>query len=216
MAPQAILLDFDGVIAETENHHIAAWQRTLSALGWQVSDAVAAVSAEVDDREFIKDLFANRGVSAVKVDEWVRRKQALTIHMLENSPRVYPGVVGLVRELRGRVRLAVVSGTWRANIEAVLGAVGLTGAFEMIVGKEDVKAVKPDPEAYLLALRQLNIPARSAVAFEDSPSGLAAARAAGVPVIAVGHRRSFGDWVGNAAYISGLEPVEGLLKHLGL
>jgi len=216
MAPQAILLDFDGVIAETENHHIAAWQRTLSALGWQVSDAVAAVSAEVDDREFIKDLFANRGVSAVKVDEWVRRKQALTIHMLENSPRVYPGVVGLVRELRGRVRLAVVSGTWRANIEAVLGAVGLTGAFEMIVGKEDVKAVKPDPEAYLLALRQLNIPARSAVAFEDSPSGLAAARAAGVPVIAVGHRRSFGDWVGNAAYISGLEPVESLLEHLGI
>jgi HAD superfamily hydrolase (TIGR01509 family) len=216
MAPLAILLDFDGVIAETENHHIAAWQRTLSALGWQVSDAAAAVSAEVDDREFIRDLFANRGVPAMKVDEWVRRKQALTIQMLENSPRVYPGVVELVRELRGRVRLAVVSGTWRENIEAVLRASRLTGVFDTIIGKEDVKAVKPDPEAYILALRQLKIPPRSAVAFEDSPSGLAAARAAGIPVIAVGHRRSFGDWVGNAAYISGLEPVEGLLKHLDL
>lgn len=216
MAPKAIFLDFDGVIAETENHHIAAWQRTLAALGWQVSDAVAAVSAEVDDREFIKDLFASRGVPAVKVEDWVRRKQALMIRMLENSPRVYPGVVELVRELRGRVRLAVVSGTWRENIEAVLGAAGLAGSFETIVAKEDVKAVKPDPAAYLLVLRQLKLPPNSAVAFEDSPSGLASARAAGVPVIAVGHRRSFGDWVGNAAYISGLEPVEGLLKHLGL
>jgi len=216
MAPKAILLDFDGVIAETENHHIAAWQRTLSALGWQVPDLVAAASAEVDDREFVKDLFASRGLPAVKVEEWARRKQALTIRMLENSPRVYPGVVELVRELKGRVRLAVVSGTWRENIEAVLGAVGLASAFETIVGKEDVKVVKPDPEAYLLAVRQLGIPPRDAVAFEDSPSGLAAARAAGIPVIAVGHRRSFGDWVGNAAYISGLEPVEGLLRHLGL
>ncbi len=214
MAPKAILLDFDGVIAETENHHIAAWQRTLSALGWQVSDAVAAISAEVNDREFIKDLFATRGLPAVKVEEWVRRKQTLTIRMLENSPRVYPGVVELVRKLRGRVRLAIVSGTWRENIEAVLDAVGLAGAFETIVAKEDVKAVKPDPEAYLLALRQLELPPNSAVAFEDSPSGLAAARAAGISVIAVGHRRAFGDWVGNAAYISGLEPVEGLLKHL--
>lgn len=216
MAPKAILLDFDGVIAETENHHIAAWQRTLSTLGWQVSDAVAAVSAEIDDREFIKDLFATRGVPAVKVEDWVRRKQALMIRLLENSPRVYPGVVDLVRELGGRVRLGIVSGTWRENIEAVLRATGLAGAFEIIVAKEDVKIVKPNPEAYLLALRQLKLPNTSAVAFEDSPSGLAAARAAGIPVIAVGHRRSFGDWVGNAAYISGLEPVEGLLKHLGL
>jgi beta-phosphoglucomutase len=216
MAPEAILLDFDGVIADTENHHIAAWQRTLSALGWQVSDSIAAVSAEVDDREFVEDLFASRGVPAVKVEEWVRRKQALTIQMLEHSPRVYPGVVELVQELRGRVRLAIVSGTWRENIETVLGAVGLTGAFATIIAKEDVKAVKPDPEAYLLALRQLKLRASSAVAFEDSPTGLMAARAAGLPVIAVGHRRSFGDWVGNAAYISGLEPIEGLLKHLGL
>jgi HAD superfamily hydrolase (TIGR01509 family) len=216
MAPKAILLDFDGVIAETENHHIAAWQRTLSALGWQVSDSVAAVSAEIDDREFLKDLFATRGLPTVKVEEWVRRKQMLTIRMLENSPRVYPGLVELVRELQGRVRLAVVSGAWRENIEAVLAAVGLASAFETIVGKEDFKAVKPDPEAYLLALRQLRIPPKDAVAFEDSPAGLAAARAAGVSAIAVGHRRSFGDWVGNAAYISGLEPVEGLLRHLGL
>jgi len=216
MAPKAIFLDFDGVIADTENHHIAAWQRTLAALGWQVPDLVAAVSAEIDDRDFLKDLFANRGVPAVKIEEWVRRKQALTIRMLENSPRVYPGVVELVRALEGRVRLAVVSGTWRENIEVVLGAVGLAGAFETIVGKEEVRAVKPNPEAYLLAMRELGIQSKDAVAFEDSPTGLAAARAAGVSVIAVGHRRSFGDWVGNAAYISGLEPVEGLLRHLGL
>ena len=58
MPLKAVLLDFDGVIAETDNHHIAAWQRTLSTLGWQIPDEVAARSAEIDDRDFLVELFA--------------------------------------------------------------------------------------------------------------------------------------------------------------
>jgi HAD superfamily hydrolase (TIGR01509 family) len=216
MPLKAVLFDFDGVIAETENHHIAAWQRTLSVLGWQVSDEVAARSSEIDDRQFLSDLFAQRGIPPDKVDDWVGRKQVLTVGLLRDSPRVYPGVVDLVRTLQGKARLAVVSGTWRENIHVVLQATGLAGSFDLVIGKEDVTAVKPAPEAYQLAMKRLRLPARSVVALEDSPAGVASARAAGIRVIAVGHRRSFGDWVGGAAYISGLEPVEGLLKHLGL
>jgi HAD superfamily hydrolase (TIGR01509 family) len=216
MPLKAILFDFDGVIAETENHHIAAWQRTLSVLGWQVSDEIAARSSEVDDRQFLTDLFAGRGIPPTTVDDWVQRKQELTVQLLRSSPRVYPGVADLVRTLRGKARMAVVSGTWRANVQVVLEATGLAVPFELVIGKEDVTLVKPAPEAYQLAMKRLRLPAHSMVALEDSPSGVAAARAAGIRVIAVGHRRSFGDWVGDADYISGLEPVEGLLKHLGL
>jgi len=216
MALKAILFDFDGVIAETDNHHIAAWQRTLAVLGWQVADDVASRSAEIDDREFLTELFAKRGFNSDKIDEWVERKQLLTVGMLKNSPWLYPGVAKLLRKLRGRVRLAVVSGTCRQNIETVLEAAGLGETFETIVGKEDVNSVKPDPEAYQLALKRLRLSPRSSVAIEDCPTGLASARAAGLRVIAVGHRRQFGDWVGDATYVSGLEPAEGLLRHLGL
>jgi HAD superfamily hydrolase (TIGR01509 family) len=216
MSPRAVLFDFDGVIADTENHHIAAWQRTLMALGWQVPDEVAARSAEVDDREFLRELFATQGIEDGDIEGWVRKKQVLTIALLKDAPRIYPGVIELVESLRGRVRMAVVSGTWRENVEAVLRACGLSDAFELIIGKEDVAAVKPQPEAYLLALRRLRVTAGKAVAIEDSPSGLAAARAAGIPCIAVGHRRDFGQWVGDSVYFSGLEPVAGLLQHLEL
>ena len=216
MTLKAVLFDFDGVMAETENHHVAAWQRTLSAMGWQVPDEIAARAAEIDDREFLADLFTLRGMPVDKVDEWVREKQKLTVQLLRTSPRVYPGVVELVRTLQGKVRLAVVSGTWRENVAAVLEAKGLTDAFETIVGKEDVTERKPAPEAYQLALKRLRLSARSAVALEDSPTGMTSARAAGLRVIAVGHRRVFGDWVGDSAYISGFEPVEGLMKHLKL
>src|SRR5690242_13736510 len=163
MALRAVLFDFDGVIADTENHHIAAWQRTLMALGWQVPDEVAARSAEVDDREFLRGLFANQGIADGDIEGWVRKKQALAIRLIRDAPRVYPGVIDLVARLRGRVRLAVVSGTWRENVEAVLDSSGLKGAFEFVVGKEEVAAVKPDPEAYLLAIRRLAIDPGSAV-----------------------------------------------------
>jgi beta-phosphoglucomutase len=216
MPLKAILLDFDGVIAETENHHVAAWQRTLATLGWQVPDEVAARSADIDDREFVAQLFASRGVVSDKIDEWVRRKQVLTVKLLRDSPQLYPGSVQLIRALHGRVKMAVVSGTWRENIQAVLEAAGLIECIGTIIAKEDVKAVKPAPEAYELALKKLRITARSAVAIEDSPAGAASARAAGLRVIAVGHRHPFGDWVGDSLYISGFEPVQGLLDHLKL
>jgi beta-phosphoglucomutase len=216
MPLKAVLLDFDGVIAETANHHIAAWQRTLSTLGWQISDEVAARSTEIDDRDFLVELFAGRGIVSHKIEEWVRRKQILTVQMLKESPRLYPGVVELIRLLGAKAKLAVVSGTWRENIQVVLGAAGLYDCFETIVGKEDVTSVKPAPDAYLLALKQLRVPATAAVAIEDSPSGLLSARAAGIRVVAVGHRHPFGDWVGDSLYVSGFEPVQSLLRNLGL
>jgi HAD superfamily hydrolase (TIGR01509 family) len=183
-----VLFDFDGVIADTENHHIAAWQRTLAAMGWVVDEATCARAMEVDDRVFLAELFARREVADGDVEGWVRRKQGLTLTLLRDAPRVYPGVVELVARLRGRVRLGVVTTTWRANVEAVLAAAGLGDAFGLVVGKEDVKATKPDPEGYRKAVSRLKVAPADAVALEDSASGLAAARAAGLRALAVGHR----------------------------
>ena len=215
MPPKAILFDFDGVLAETENHHVAAWQRTASLMGLQITDEVAVRAMEVDDREFLTDLFAEREIPVDKVAEWVVRKQALTVELLRYAPRVYPGVVELVGALRGRARLAVVSGTWRENVETVLHSAGLADAFHLIVAKEDVARRKPDPEVYALALKKLRLSAKSAVAIEDSPSGLSAAHDAGIRGIAIGHRRPFGDWVGDAAYVERLKPIEKMLEQLG-
>ena len=66
--------------------------------------------------------------------------------------------------------------TWRRNVEIVLAASGLADAFALVVAKEDVSAVKPDPEAYDLAVKRLKLRPSQAVALEDSPTGLASAR----------------------------------------
>ena len=86
----------------------------------------------------------------------------------------------------------------------------------LIVGKEDVDAVKPDPEGYRLALARLKVTANAAVALEDSPTGLAAARGAGLRAVAVGHRRAAGEWTGTAAFVPDLTRTRELLNMLGL
>ena len=216
MPTRAVLFDFDGVIADTENVHVTAWQRTFGVMGWLESDEACARAAEVDDRAFVREVFARRKIEGGDVDGWVARKQALTLQLLADSPRVYPGVKALVDRLAGKVRLGVVTTTWRGNVEAVLGASGLAGAFELVVAKEDVKAPKPDPEGYRLALKKLKLPARDVAALEDSPTGIEAARKAGARVVAVGHRRPRGDWSGDAPFLDGLANLDRAMHELGL
>jgi HAD superfamily hydrolase (TIGR01509 family) len=216
MSLRALCFDFDGVLADTENIHVAAWERTLAELGWEVPDAVCARAVEEDDRAFLASLFESQQIERADIAGWVLRKQALAISLLRDSPRLYPGVAALVEALGGRLRLAVVTGTWRANVETVLRASGLAEAFDVIVAKEDVAAVKPAPDCYRLALKRLKLKPPEAVALEDSPTGVAAARAAGLRVLAVGHRRPKGAWVGSAEYVDRLAPATRILTMLGL
>ncbi len=216
MSPLAVFFDFDGVIADTENIHIAAWQRTLNGLGWALTDESARRAVEVDDRRFLSEIFEKREIEGGDVEGWVRCKQQLTIALIKDSPRLYPGVKELVGSLRGRVFLGVVSTTWRENILTLLEVAGLADAFGAIIGKEDVAAPKPDPEGYLKALKQAGVRATEAIAIEDSATGLAAARGAQIPTLAVGHRVSQGEWSGDSLFIESLARPKETLAKLGI
>jgi beta-phosphoglucomutase len=215
MPASAVLFAFDGVLADTENYHVAAWQRTLSRLGWDVSDEEAARSVEVGDHVFAAEAFARRGVVQADVDGWVELKRGLTLEMSRHAPRLFPGAVELIKSLAGRARLAVVADADREHVDALLSRSGLADRIELIVSADDVKAVRPEPDAHRLALKRLKLAAGRALAVEGTPAGFKAARAAGIACLAVGHRRTFGEWVGDAPYVSGFEPVSTILAQLG-
>ena len=186
MPPLAVLLDFDGVLADTANIHVAAWQRTFRVMGWNEPDESCAHAAEIDDRAFVAEVFARRKIEAGDIEGWAKRKQDLTSQLLTDGDRVVDGVADLVRTWRGRTRFAVVSTAWRANIVAVLDRAGLLDAFEFLIAKEDVEATKPDPACYRLALERLGLTAGDVVVVEDSAGGISAATGAGLRVVAVG------------------------------
>jgi HAD superfamily hydrolase (TIGR01509 family) len=101
-----------------------------------------------------------------------------------------PGASELVTMLRGRVRLAVASNSPRDLVELGLIHHGLREAFDAIVTAAEVGRPKPAPDIYLEACRRLGVAPADAVALEDSPPGIAAAKAAGLLCVGVPERES--------------------------
>ena len=104
-------------------------------------------------------------------------------------PRPYPATPGvgamLERAHREGWALAVVTNAPPENAEAMLSAIGLRHHFDLVVSGELCARGKPHPDPYLAALEALDLPAEDALAFEDRPSGIAAAVAAGIATIGV-------------------------------
>lgn len=97
-----------------------------------------------------------------------------------------PGAVDLVRELRDAARqMAVASNSFHRLVDLALAGSELEGAFDIVVAADDVEHPKPAPDLFLEACRRLEVEPADAVAIEDSPTGVASAKAAGMFVIGV-------------------------------
>lgn len=197
-APKALLWDVDGTIAETERDgHRAAFNLAFQAcdLPWRWDEAhYGRLLRITGGRErLLHDMRDRTDAPALAYD---RDRLAATLHAKKNAYyaqlvgtgaiALRPGVANVMNEcLQRGVRLGIVTTTSRTNVDALmrvhLGA-DWRKRFATVVCGEDVARKKPDPEAYRRALDELDLGPLEAVAFEDSPGGVAAARAADVPV----------------------------------
>jgi HAD superfamily hydrolase (TIGR01509 family) len=112
-----------------------------------------------------------------------RNRQYLEV--LGQPPAVRPRVRETLSELSGRVRMAIVTGCHRNQLQLMHRSSDLLGFFEAIVTGDECAHPKPHPALYLAALKVLGVNARCCLAVEDSPRGLASARAASVPCMVV-------------------------------
>jgi len=144
---------------------------------------VIGTSFDVTARYFAERLGrpAERGPELV--DEMIGLMHQRVLRQVEARP----GAVELVEGLRGLdgVRLGLASNSPRFLVDDALATAGLADAFQAIVTADDVEHAKPAPDIYLLACERLGVPPSEALALEDSASGVAAAKAAGLTCIAV-------------------------------
>ena len=192
---EAVIFDFDGVIVDTEPLHYAAFQRLLEPLGMGFSwEQYVETYMGFDDRDaFVEAFKANgTGLSTADLQSFIDRKAGLFQEIIRDGISAYPGVVDLIRSIRAsRTPLAISSGALRSDIAPILETLGIADCFDVIVTAEDVAKSKPDPECYRLAhtrlneFRLLNLLPRQVIAIEDTPAGIAAAKGAGLCVIAV-------------------------------
>jgi HAD superfamily hydrolase (TIGR01509 family) len=196
---RALLWDVDGVLAETERDgHRIAFNAAFAAHGlpwhWSVERYGELLAISGGRERLLHDM----GTQA-EAPKHAGERDALASALHQTKNRLYAerldergiplreGVRELMDECRsGGVRMGICTTTSRSNLDALLRAHfgdEWAAGFAVQVCGEDVARKKPDPEAYERALQALQIDPLEALAIEDSPGGVAAARAAGVPVI---------------------------------
>ena len=193
-ALQAIVFDFDGVIANSEPLHLKAFQAALAEEG-------IALSAKeyydrylgFDDVGMFEALSRDRGLGMTDrhVTALVARKGIKLEEMLHEGSVLFPGAREFVRAAAAEVPVAIASGALRHEIEEVVVAAGISDLFMAIVASGDTPESKPSPAPYRLAFEQLRersgrpLDPERCVAIEDSRWGLESAAGAGLRLVGV-------------------------------
>jgi HAD superfamily hydrolase (TIGR01509 family) len=183
--PAAVVFDNDGLLLDTEPCWTAA-QRELFASRGQVFDLAAKqalVGTSPRTAAPILALLLGQPQAGRQLSE---EMYALALTVIADAATPRPGAVDLVARLRSAgLPAAVASNAPRRHLLAGLRRVGLHEAFDAVLGVDDVGDPKPAPDLYLAACRELRVAPAEAIALEDSPPGVAAAKAAGMRVIGI-------------------------------
>lgn len=215
-ALQAIVFDFDGVIADSEPLHLKAFQQALAEEGVVLDrDEYFARYLGYDDVGAFAALARDRGLpwTEREVTALVARKGTKLQTLLAGDEVLFPGAAEFVRAAAAEVPVAIASGALRHEIVQIVEAAGLRQQFTTIVASGDTPQSKPSPAPYLLAFKQLRdetkrpLEARRCVAIEDSVWGLESARGAGLRCVGVTSSYPAAELVGAELIIDGLSAL---------
>ena len=180
----AVLWDNDGMLVDTESLFFEITRLTLAETG-------AALTPEYWARHYLgegkssREIAAALGLAEPELERVLARCNERYRRRLRETIPLRPGVRETLQSLRGRVRLALVTGSSLESLRLMHQHTGLLPFFECLVTSDLYEKSKPHPDAYLAALRRLGLPADRCLAVEDSPRGLAAATAAGLRCVLV-------------------------------
>jgi beta-phosphoglucomutase len=182
---RAFLFDMDGVIADSNPYHRLAWEAFNRRYGLETTEAMQQGMYGRRNDQIVRDFFG-AGLADEEVAARGAAKEALYREMI--ADRVESMLVPGLREFLERYRdtpKAVASNAEPANVDFLLQQTGLRPYFQVVLNGQQVSHPKPDPEIYLRAAELLQTEPAACIVFEDSHSGVAAGRAAGMRVIAL-------------------------------
>jgi beta-phosphoglucomutase len=180
---RAIIFDLDGVIVDSEPYHNKAWEDLFDEIGLKQNLKLAITDYYgKSDRVFLRDLLDTHDLPH-ELEELNERKLQHLLRYLRQHRPIFSELHHLVPELAARHPLAIASLSPHRVIDVVLEISGLRPHFTVIVGAEDIRQPKPDPEIYFTAARNLGVAPADCCVIEDSPVGVAAGKAAGMTVI---------------------------------
>jgi HAD superfamily hydrolase (TIGR01509 family) len=184
--PDAVVFDNDGLLLDTESVWTRAEQDLFERRGIEFTAEhkreLVGTSAEIAGR-----VLERRLEEPGRAAELIEELNALVVAELEHGVEAMVGARELLQALRERgTPIGLVSNSPLVFVKRSLEIAGFHDHFDVVLSAHEVAAPKPAPDPYLEACRRLGVePGPSVVALEDSPTGVAAARAAGLTVIGV-------------------------------
>ena len=204
MTLKAVLFDFNGVIVNDELLHEQLIEQVLLEENLLLKPGeYHEFCLGKSDRACLKDILIQRGrcVNEGYLEQLIKCKTLAYQKQLESIEElpIYSNTVDFIAQVsRAELKMAVVTGAIRTEVELVLNKANLTNYFQVIVGGDNVKESKPKPDAYLLAVdilnqkcQGINLKPSECLVIEDTFPGIEAAKLAGMSVVGVAHTYPF-------------------------
>jgi HAD superfamily hydrolase (TIGR01509 family) len=190
MKIRAAVFDLDGLMFDTEALFFRVSSDVLAARGKSFTPEIMQAMIgrrSIEVGQALKTLAGLEEPVEVVLSEVRERFYAL----MDSAVHPTPGLFVLLEHVKQRrLPLAVATSSRHSYADRLLKRHGLLDRFEFVLASEDVTAGKPDPEIYRLAAARFAVPAGSMLVLEDSPAGVAAAKAAGALAVGVPHEHS--------------------------
>jgi HAD superfamily hydrolase (TIGR01509 family) len=183
------VFDFDGLMLDTEMPRFTAWQEEFARLGFPLTFkdwwiTIGTGPSAYDPAEHLFELTNGRADRSA-----LRRSASARADELVASAQLLPGVEEFIKAAAdAKMPMAVASSSDHDWVVGHLEKHNLLPYFQAVFTAQDAQNVKPDPELYRMAVKSLALPIDSILAFEDSPNGIKAAKAAGLRCMAVPNR----------------------------
>jgi beta-phosphoglucomutase-like phosphatase (HAD superfamily) len=182
MKIKAVIWDFDGVLIDSEPHHIEAETETLKHFGFRLTRSVALEYLGVKLEDYFSDIADRFNINA-SVDEMISSHYNTLIRYYREVFPLVPHAVEVLEELKSGYIMSVATSREKQLARLAMERFSLLKYFGSVVYGDDVKQGKPDPEPFLTVAKQMDVSPESAVVVEDSSSGVKAAIDAGMIVI---------------------------------
>ena len=187
---KGVIWDLDGVLADTAEAHFRCWVTALAEKEIPLDRPTFDGLFGMNTRDMLAQLLG-RPPEPGELEAIVNRKEEIFRMEAQWLVSLLPGALSLLKELEGAGwTQAITSSTPKANVELVLGILGIRQRFQTVLSGEELSAGKPEPTLFLRAAEALGLAPERCVVVEDAPEGVEAAYKAGMPCIAVARTNS--------------------------